>query len=581
MIPQEFIQQLLDRTDIVAVVERYVPLRKAGANYQARCPFHNEKSPSFSVSPTKQFYHCFGCGAHGTAISFLMEHAGYSFIEAVKELAGQVGLQVPDDGASRAPEADTRRDKLYERMEVAGRHYRQALKTAEPAIAYLKQRGLTGETAARFALGYAEDGWQALAAAFADYQDPLLVEAGLVIANEGKRYDRFRDRVMFPIRNERGKLIAFGGRVMGQGEPKYLNSPETPLFHKGRELYGLFEHRRTIQGENRVVVVEGYMDVVMLDQHGVQNAVATLGTAITPDHLTRLLRLADEIVFAFDGDNAGRKAAWRALENSLPQAQDGKLLSFLFLPEGEDPDSYVQAQGAEAFRKLCDRAVPLSDFLFAELSAQTDLSSQEGKVRLTTLAQPHLAKLGHAPLLARALQQRLASLTGLEPLKPRRDNRPPASAGPDSPRRPAPGPGRPQGRGAVQPSAWRIALQALLHDPRRAGELAGLPESGHAEAPAVQALVSLLREHPELGTRDIVEHFRGRPEQAALEAAAAGLLKLAEDYDLEADFRGALASLFHQAGRAAVRNLADRRPSELSAEEKASLLATLKTRKPS
>jgi DNA primase len=273
MIPQDFIQQLLDRTDIVAVVERYVPLKKAGANYQARCPFHNEKSPSFSVSPTKQFYHCFGCGAHGTAISFLMEHAGFSFVEAVKELAGQVGLPVPDDGAHRAPEEETRRDKLYERMEVAGHHYRQALKTAEPAIAYLKKRSVTGETAARFALGYAADDWQPLATAFSDYQDPLLVEAGLVIANEGKRYDRFRDRIMFPIRNERGKVIAFGGRVMGSGEPKYLNSPETPLFHKGRELYGLHEHRRAIQGENRVLVVEGYMDVVMLDQHGVQNAV--------------------------------------------------------------------------------------------------------------------------------------------------------------------------------------------------------------------------------------------------------------------------------------------------------------------
>lgn len=580
MIPQEFIQQLLDRTDIVAVVERYVPLKKAGANYQARCPFHSEKSPSFSVSPTKQFYHCFGCGAHGTAISFLMEHAGYSFIEAVKELAAQVGLQVPDDGHARAPEADSRRDQLYERMEVAGRHYRQALKSAEAAIAYLKQRGVTGETAARFALGYAADDWQPLSAAFADYQDPLLVEAGLVIANEGKRYDRFRDRVMFPIRNERGKLIAFGGRVMGAGEPKYLNSPETPLFHKGRELYGLFEHRRAIQGENRVVVVEGYMDVVMLDQHGVQNAVATLGTAITPDHLTRLLRLADEIVFAFDGDNAGRKAAWRALENSLPQAQDGKLLSFLFLPEGEDPDSYVQAQGAAAFRALCDKAMPLSDFLFAELSAQTDLSSQEGQVRLATLAQPHLAKLGHAPLLARALQQRLTSLTGVEPPRTRRDNRPPFG-GPDSPRRPAPSQARPRGREAVQPSAWRIMLQAVLHTPGRASDLAALPESAHAEAQALEALVSLVREHPELGTRDIVEHFRGRPEQPILEAAAAGLLKLGEDYDLEADFRGALASLFAQAGRAAVRNLADRRPSELSAEEKARLLATLKTRKPS
>ncbi|HNI06664.1 MAG TPA: DNA primase [Thiobacillaceae bacterium] len=572
MIPQDFIQQLLDRTDIVAVVERYVPLKKAGANYQARCPFHNEKSPSFSVSPTKQFYHCFGCGAHGTAISFLMEHAGYSFVEAVKELAGQVGLQVPDDGSRQAPEEETRRDQLYDRMEVSSRHYRQALKSAEPAIAYLKKRGVTGETAARFALGYAADDWQPLAAAFADYQDPLLVEAGLVIANEDKRYDRFRDRVIFPIRNERGRVIAFGGRVMGSGEPKYLNSPETPLFHKGRELYGLHEHRRTIQGENRVVVVEGYMDVVMLDQYGVQNAVATLGTAITPDHLTRLLRLVDEIVFAFDGDNAGRKAAWRALENSLPQARDGKLLSFLFLPEGEDPDSFVQAQGAEAFRKLCDKATPLSEFLFAELSAQTDLSSQEGKVRLATLAKPYLAKLSQAPLLARALRRRLGELTGLEAPRPPREEI-------------APRPSRKEtsnpGRGAVQPTAWRILLQAVLHGPARAGQLAELPESSQAEAQALHAVVSLAREHPEMAARDIVEHFRGRPEHACLVPAAAALMAWGDDYDVEADFRGALESLLSQAGRAQVRDLSGRKPSELTLDEKARLLASLKSRKPS
>jgi DNA primase len=570
MIPQDFIQQLLDRTDIVAVVERYVPLKKAGANYQARCPFHSEKTPSFSVSPTKQFYHCFGCGAHGTAITFLMEHAGYSFVEAVKELAGQVGLQVPDDGAKRAPEEESHRDQLYERMEVAGRHFRQALKTAEPAIAYLKKRGVTGETAARFALGYASDDWQPLSAAFADYQDPLLVEAGLVIANEGKRYDRFRDRVMFPIRNERGRVIAFGGRVMGSGEPKYLNSPETPLFHKGRELYGLHEHRRAIQGESRVLVVEGYMDVVMLDQYGVQNAVATLGTAITPDHVTRLLRLADEVIFAFDGDNAGRKAAWRALENSLPQARDGKLLTFLFLPEGEDPDSFVQSQGAEAFRKLCDKATPLSDFLFAELSAQTDLSSQEGKVRLATLAKPYLARLTQAPMLARALHQRLGGLTGLESPRPRGESAHRSR-----------GARQPQGRSNVQPSAWRVLLQALLHDPRRAGGLSELPEGDHAEAQTLHALISLVREHPEMQARDIVEHFRGRPEQAVLEPVAAALLKWGDDYDVEADFQGALATVLAQAGRAEVKGLSGRRPSELSSEEKARLLATLKARKPS
>ena len=576
MIPQDFIQQVLDRTDIVALVERYVPLKKAGANYQARCPFHNEKSPSFSVSPTKQFYHCFGCGAHGTAITFLMEHAGYSFIDAIKDLAGQVGLQVPDDGKRVAPEEESRRDKLYERMEVAARHYRQALKTHEPAIAYLKQRGLTGESAARFALGVANDEWQPLATAFTDYQDALLVEVGLVISNEGKRYDRFRDRVMFPIRNERGQVIAFGGRIMQKGEPKYLNSPETPLFHKGRELYGLFEHRRAIQGEDQVLVVEGYMDVVMLDQHGVDNAVATLGTAITSDQAARLLRLANEVVFAFDGDAAGRKAAWRALENSLPQARDGKLLSFLFLPDGEDPDSFVRTQGAEAFKKMCAQAMPLSDFLFHELTTQTDLSSQEGKVRLATLAQPYIAKLTQAPLLTRALRQRLDVLTGLDTPRPFGD-RPRARP---NPRGQLSQPVRAQGRSAVQPSSWRILLQALLHDPTRASRLTDLPETQGPEAGVVQSVVSLAREHPEMATRDIVEHFRGRPEQAWLTPAAAELMHWDENYDIEADFQGALATVMTQANRIAVKELSGRKPSDLSDQEKADLLASLKSRKP-
>ena len=579
MIPQDFIHLLLDRVDIVEVVERYVPLKKKGANYQACCPFHNEKTPSFTVSPTKQFYHCFGCGAHGTAISFLMEHAGLDFPEAVRDLAARVGLTVPDDGQGRKPE-DGRRDAQGTAMENAARFYREQLKTSDKAIAYLRGRGLTGETAARFALGYAPDEWQGLARAGGDYQDEVLEEVGLVIAGEGKRYDRFRDRVMFPIRNERGRIIAFGGRVMASGEPKYLNSPETPLFHKGRELYGLHEHRRAIQGENRVLVVEGYMDVVMLDQQGVQNAVATLGTAITPDHVTRLLRLADEVIFAFDGDNAGRKAAWRALENSLPQARDGKLLSFLFLPEGEDPDSFVQAQGSEAFRKLCDKATPLSDFLFAELSSQTDLSSQEGKVRLATLAKPHLAKLTQAPMLARALHQRLGALTGLEAPRSARDSRQHTSNYPSDKQADFQA-RRPQGRSAVQPSAWRVVLQAVLHDPARAGTLPELPESAQPEAQTLHALVSLAREHPEMRARDIVEHFRGRPEQAVLEPAAAELLKLGDDYDVEADFQGALGALLVQAGRAAVKTLSDRRPSELTPEEKARLLASLKTRKPS
>ena len=564
-IPEDFIQQVLDRTDIVTVIERYVPLKKAGANYQARCPFHNEKSPSFTVSPTKQFYHCFGCGAHGTAISFLIEHAGYGFIDAVKELAGNVGMQVPDDGP--APAEDGRRARLLAALDAAHRHYRQALKAHPAAIEYLKGRGLTGETAAKFGLGYAPDAWQNLQDAVADYQDAALVEAGLVIAQEGKRYDRFRDRAMFPIRNERGQIIGFGGRVLGKGEPKYLNSPETPVFHKGRELYGLHEHRRAIQQADRVVVVEGYMDVVMLDQHGVDIAVATLGTAITADQATRLLRLADEVVFAFDGDNAGRKAAWRALENSLPQAQDGKRLSFLFLPEGEDPDSFVQAQGAAAFTRLCDRALPLSDFLFNELSAQTDLHSQEGKVRLATLAEPYLAKFTQAPLLARALRQQLGELTGLAPRRERFSRTPT--------RPPAPS-------GHPQPSAWRQLLQAVLHDPRRAGRIGELTHLPNSEAQALAAAVSLLREHPEYGVNEIVAHFSGRPELPLLRAAAGAQLLWDEGYDVEADFERGLESLRRDQQKAAAAGLAGKRPSEMSAEDKARLLASLRhpVRKP-
>ncbi len=567
MIPQDFIQQVLDRSDIVAVIERYVPLKKAGANYQARCPFHNEKTPSFTVSPSKQFYHCFGCGAHGTAITFLMEHAGYGFVDAVKELAGQAGLQVPDDGMRRSPDVESRRDQLFQCMEVAARHYRQALRNADHAIAYLKRRGLSGETAARFGLGYAADDWRGLAQAFARYDDPLLVEAGLVIEHTDKRYDRFRDRVMFPIRDERGRVIAFGGRVLGQGEPKYLNSPETPLYHKGRELYGLYEHRRAIQRDDRVVVVEGYMDVVMLDQHGFDHAVATLGTAITPDQVARLLRLANAVIFAFDGDAAGRKAAWRALENCLPQARDGKLLAFLFLPEGEDPDSYVRAQGADAFRRLCDAAMPLSDFLFAELTARVDAGSDEGRVRLATDARPLLARLTEAPLLARALRQRLAALTGLT-----REPGQGASSGMVRPRRErAPAPARV--RAGARPSLWRVLLQGVLDDPARARLLGELPRGDDADAAALDAVVALLREHPEMTRALILHHFAGRPELDVLESANAGTLEWSSPEVAEAEFQGALNGLRALAARTELERLAGRGLAGLTDEDKARLKA--------
>src|SRR5438876_11561740 len=395
MIPQEFIQSLLGRVDIVDVVDRYVKLKKAGANFSACCPFHNEKTPSFTVSPSKQFYHCFGCGAHGNAIGFLMEYSGLAYPEAIRALAETVGMPVPET-RSRAPHAATAEAPgLATRMMDALAYYRAELKKSRAAIDYLKGRGLSGEIAARYGLGYAPDGWQNLAAVFSDYASGELKDTGLVIDSEpgegaekkSRRYDRFRHRVMFPILDARGNVIGFGGRVLGERAPKYRNSPETPLFEKGRELYGLYQARRAIRDANEVVVVEGYMDVVALAQHGVENAVATLGTATTPFHVSKLLKLADNVVFCFDGDAAGRKAAWRALEVSLPVLADGKVVGFLFLPPEDDPDTFVRREGADGFRTALAGAKPLSQFLFGELTSRVDMASEEGRARFVAEAK--------------------------------------------------------------------------------------------------------------------------------------------------------------------------------------------------
>ena len=394
MIPDSFKQDLLNRVDIVDVVSRYVQLKKGGANFMGLCPFHTEKSPSFTVSPVKQFYHCFGCGQHGNAIGFLMAYAGMGYVEAVKDLAAGAGMTVPEDASRQRPKEEMEREQdLYSLVERAMEFYRAELKKSEKAIAYLKGRGLTGEIAARFRIGYAPEDWQGLKAAFAEYDDNALVDAGLVIAGDGKRYDRFRDRVMFPIFNARGAAIGFGGRVLGEGEPKYLNSPETALFEKGRELYGVVQAREAMRSSSRVLVVEGYMDVVALAQFGVGYAVATLGTATTPTHVSKLLRLADEIVFCFDGDAAGRKAAWRALEVSLPLALDTKPLKFLFLPEGDDPDSYVRKHGRESLERLALEAQTLSEFLLGELRAANDLATAEGRSAFLSAAKPHLQSI--------------------------------------------------------------------------------------------------------------------------------------------------------------------------------------------
>ncbi|MEK7346534.1 MAG: DNA primase [Pseudomonadota bacterium] len=419
-IPQSFIQELLSRVDVVDVVGKYVQLKKGGANFMGLCPFHGEKSPSFSVSPTKQFFHCFGCGKNGNAIGFLMEHAGMTFIEAVKDLAQQTGMQVPEEQQSpedraKAAAQKAKQDSLSDVLEKAGNAYREQLKITPRAVEYLKGRGLSGQIAKRFGLGYAPEGWRSLASIFPQYDDPLLAESGLVIVNEedDKRYDRFRDRIMFPIRNIKGECIGFGGRVIGSGTPKYLNSPETPVFHKGRELYGLYEAREALHSAGYVLVTEGYMDVVALAQLGFANAVATLGTACTPDHVQKLFRFTDAVVFSFDGDGAGRRAARKALDGALPYATDVRSIKFLFLPAEHDPDSYVRAFGQEAFAEQIKQAMPLSRFLIEAASADCDLQTAEGRARLSSQARPLWQLLPEGALKQQLLSE-LAQLIQLE-----------------------------------------------------------------------------------------------------------------------------------------------------------------------
>ena len=534
MIPKSFIQDLLNRLDIVDVIERYVPLKKAGANYVACCPFHNEKSPSFTVSQSKQFYHCFGCGAHGTAIGFVMEHAGSGFVEAVEDLAKGIGLEVPRE-ASNTPQQKVAPD-LYELMQTATRYYREQLKKNPRAIGYLKGRGLSGEVAARFGIGYAPDDWQPLKAAVPNYQDVSLVETGLVIEGEGgKRYDRFRDRIMFPIVNVRGNVIGFGGRVLDKGEPKYLNSPETKLFEKGHELYGLYQAQKAIRAQQRVVVVEGYMDVVALAQHGVEYAVATLGTATTPFHIQKLMRLCDQLVFCFDGDRAGQKAAWRALENSLPQLQDGKRIGFLFLPEEHDPDSYIREFGTEAFEHELDDSMTLSGYLLRELAAQVDLTTQEGKSALVKNAQPLLTAIT-APTTALLLRKQVAALAGLEQaeLEALWSIKPVAA-----PKRPAP---RKAKRNA--PSELRHMLRCLLMKPELARELQHDWSSETAEGAAIAALVDWLHEGAdEVSTAALIQQFQDTPHASVFDAVWGDVIQLGDDYDIDSDFAGLLRNI--------------------------------------
>lgn len=536
MIPPGFKQDLLARIDIVEIVGRYVQLKKAGINFKGLCPFHGEKTPSFIVSPSRQTYHCFGCGVHGNAIDFLMEHGGLGFIDAVRDLAQQVGLAVPEDDSTpeeraQAQQQRERQGTLTEVLERAAAHYRKQLKASPRAIDYLKRRGLTGDIAARFALGYAPEGWRSLASAFPHYDDPLLAEAGLVIVQgdgeDARRYDRFRDRVMFPIRNVRGEVIGFGGRVIDQGEPKYLNSPETPVFVKGRELYGLYEARQALRQHGYALVVEGYMDVVALAQLGFPNAVATLGTACTAEHVHKLLRFTDTLVFSFDGDAAGRRAAVRALEAALPHASDTRTIKFLFLPPEHDPDSYIREHGRDAFALCVADAVPLSRQLLDTARQGLDLSTAEGRAHLLAAAKPLWNQLPDGVLKQQILAD-LAQAGGLNgpDLLDLWQGRPPATGkGPrshagDAPRRrgwrgrdepprpagprtPPPGPADNALRLLLQHSEWWDRLSAedhqFLHElPPPHGELCAwmerfLAEHGPAPWPALE---SALADHP-------------------------------------------------------------------------------------
>jgi DNA primase len=549
-IPQAFIDELIARTDIVELIGGRVQLKKAGREWKACCPFHNEKTPSFWVSPEKQFYHCFGCGAHGTALGFLMEHDKLPFPDAVEELASRLGLEVPrdDGGAPRARPGEG----LHELLAQVTQFYRDSLRESPRAKQYLEGRGITGESCVRFAIGYAPDAWDAVLKRFggSEARDRALLEAGLVVERTGKGetgcYDRFRDRVMFPIRDARGRPIAFGGRILDKGEPKYLNSPETALFHKGRELYGLYEARQALRKVERLLVVEGYVDVVRLAQSGIPYAVATLGTATTPEHLNRLFRVTGELVFCFDGDSAGRSAAWRALENALEHARDGRQLRFLFLPEGHDPDTLVGEEGAAAFEARIAAAQPISEFLVGQLVARTDLGSVDGRARLAELARPLLARVPPG-VYRELLLERLAQEVRMPAGRLAELLRAPAGGarGTASAPRPARG-GRPRRSAGRQPLLTQ-AIMLLLHHPDAARAVAATPawlgfeQKGFA---VLRELLETARSEPKLTTAQLVERWRERPEGGRL-------AELAGEESLVADARAAgreLASLLERIG---------------------------------
>jgi DNA primase len=551
LIPKQFIVDLIDRADVVEVVGRHVQLKKAGKEFKACCPFHDEKTPSFTVSPAKGFYHCFGCGAHGNALDFLMEYDHMDFVEAVESLAASMGLEVPREESQRPARSY---DALFELMQRAERYYQAQLKNNETAVGYLRHRGIDGATAKRFGLGYAPAGWSNALDKFGTSREKIerLLAVGLVIRKDnGRHYDRFRERVMFPIRDARGRCIGFGGRVLGNDEPKYLNSPETVLFHKGRELYGLYEARQALRSIERLVVVEGYMDVVALARHGIDFAVATLGTATTDEHLNRLFRMCDEVIFCFDGDRAGRQAAWRALETALPQIREGRQIRFVFLPEGEDPDSFVQSRGSDAFIHTLDDALPLSDFLVEELSSQVDMESVDGRARMVELARPLVGRIP-AGVYRELLEQRIGEAVGLAPakieglLKPAAQGRPRGADSASTRLRPRVAPG-----GSGKPSIIRRAITLIVHFPEAASEieiesLGGLSKPG---SELLRELIETVHAEPNISTAGVLERFRNDAEGQHLGKLAAVEIPDSDDFDAAGELASCIAQLQFSARR--------------------------------
>ena len=574
LIPQDFIDDLIARADIIEVVGRRVQLKKAGREFKACCPFHDEKTPSFTVSPGKGFYHCFGCGAHGTAIGFLMEFDHMSFVEAIESLAASMGVDVPRSDSDKPAR---RYDELFSLLDSVARHWQACLKDAPAAIEYVKQRGIDGSTAKRFGIGYAPDGWSNVLDKFGKSEEATekLLATGLIIRKDnGQHYDRFRDRIMFPIRDARGRTIAYGGRTLGDGEPKYLNSPETVLFHKGRELYGLYEARQALRSIEQLVVVEGYMDAVALARHGIDFAVATLGTATTPDHLNRLFRLTENVCFAFDGDRAGRKAAWRALENALPLIREGRQIRFMFLPEGPDPDSYVNEFGTDAFLKALDEGLALSEFLIQELAGQVDMNTVDGRARLAELARPLVNKIP-AGVYRELLIESLAETVGLTAAKLEK------MLGSDSSgaRNVNFHSGLPRARSrkkvaAGQPSVIRHSITLVLNEPQSClkldiEKLAGLNRPG---AELLRTLIETVQAEPNITTAGILERYRHDDEGRHLGKLVASEMPLDDDFDAAAELAECMDQLALAGRKERVDFLIEKqRVSGLSDDEKTEL----------